>query len=117
MMTLHHIDTPRPGYYADLEAFNAWLKEQNAQHARAMALAKPVFDRFPGIPMKFAPVSLLLMGQKQDALELSVAMAYLAAESEAELAPEALSETAHTLLVAYLPDILGPQAERTGRVH
>ncbi|MBK1653361.1 hypothetical protein [Allochromatium vinosum] len=104
-MSVHHIETYRPGYYAELEAFRTWLLQQNAHHARIQALTVDVAVRYPGIPTKYLPAMLASMGRHQDASEVAASIAFIAAETEDELKPDAIEAAAWALLTAHLPNI------------
>lgn len=104
-MSAHHLETSRPGYYSDLEAFSAWLLQQNAQDARIRALTVDVVALYPGIQTKYLPGMLASMGRHQDACEVATCIAFLAAETEAELAPDALQSAAQALLTLPLPKL------------
>ena len=109
-----NLEAARPGYYADLEAFRVWLLQQNAQDARIRALTVDVVALYPGIQSKYLPGMLATMGRHQDACEVATLMACLAAETEAELEPDAIQAAAQALLTAYLPDIARMKKARRG---
>ena len=104
-MSVHHLETYRPGYYAELEAFCAVLELQIERHERIHALTADVAARYPGIPTKYLPALLARMGRHQDAAEVAASIVVIAAESEAELEPDAIETAAWALLTAHLPNI------------
>jgi hypothetical protein len=104
-MSVHHLETYRPGYYAELEAFCAMLELQVEHHKRIHALTADVSARYPGMPTKYLPAMLARMGRHQDAAEVAASIVVIAAESEAELEPDAIQAAAQALLTAHLPDI------------
>lgn len=98
----------------NLEAVQGVLSTMIAQTERALELAEPVERLFPGMPLEFAPTALLLMGNRAGACELAVLMAYMDAETAAELEDEAIQAAAQALLTAYLPDIARMKKARRG---
>lgn len=113
-MSVHHLETARPGYYADLEAFRVWLLQQNAQHARIQTLTVDVVALYPGIQTKYLPGMLASMGRHQDACEVATCIAFLAAETDAELEPDAIRTAAQALLTLPLPDLARMKKARRG---
>lgn len=81
-MTVHHLDTYRPGYYAELAQFTEALQQQITWHERVSDLNADVVALFPELPVRYMPGMLALMGRSNDARELAGLIAMLSATED-----------------------------------